>query len=333
MADPVLEAGLAGEADRALATATLGTHRAEDIEAQLRGFVQNHATAPLRRVVFFELSVGAVFGLELCDASRVVAKVHQPGVPVERLQAVHQVQAHLHEQGFPAPRPLLGPTRFEGSYAVIDELVDRGQYVDAHEPAVRSAWAELLLRQIELCRALDVHDLGALERAGPPRDRLWPKPHNVLFDFEATSAGAERIDQVAAEAREVLLRSNAPPRIGHSDWSAKHFRYLNGTVTTVYDWDSLRLGGEASIVAGAATIFTVSWYLPTEPAWPTPEESLAFTQDYQAARGRPFSSTEWSEWKAAFIYSSAYGARVGHSVGSAEAIPHLERTLSALADV
>ena len=30
--------------------------------------------------------------------------------------------------------------------------------------------------------------------------------------------------------------------VGHHDWSGKHFRFADGRVTVVYDWDSLRLG-------------------------------------------------------------------------------------------
>ena len=62
----------------------------------------------------------------------------------------------------------------------------------------------------------------------PPDHGLWPVPHNALFDFEATVAGAEWIDEVAGKAKKILDNSPGRMVVGHADWSAKHLRFMDG---------------------------------------------------------------------------------------------------------
>jgi len=193
---------------------------------------------------------------------------------------------------------------------------DDGAPGDALEPDVRREWAALLERQIRLCRALA--DLPGLSGWRPPAGRLWNDPHNVLFDFERTSVGAEWIDAIAAEALGVLLRHGAPTVLGHADWSAKHFRCASRRpagqrITAVYDWDSLRRGTEVELVAGAAMTFTVTWYVPGRDVLPAIEHALGFVSDYERARPKPFSAAERRALVAAARFARAYTARCEHS--------------------
>lgn len=47
-----------------------------------------------------------------------------------------------------------------------------------------------------------------------------PTPHSPVFDFEATSAGAEWIDALATEAAAVIAAAPAPEVVVHADWRA-----------------------------------------------------------------------------------------------------------------
>jgi len=105
------------------------------------------ALYPGARVFHREVSVGALFGLELPDRSRVAVKVHR-GDPLV-LAEVQRVQAVLVEAGFPCPCPLLGPVTLGDRVATAEEWLD-GERADARRPEVRVVLAEALRLQIAL---------------------------------------------------------------------------------------------------------------------------------------------------------------------------------------
>ena len=255
----------------------------------------------------FEVSVGALLGLRLRDGSRVALKVHLQR-EVEWLEAVQRVQAHLFERGFPCPRPLGVHGR-----ATLEQWHDEGDYLDAHAPPVRRVMAKQLAELFRLTHEL--LPLAGMEPYLPsPDGPLWPAPHNVLFDFEATTRGAEWIDEIAQAAK--LLRDTRVGDlvIGHGDWTVKHFRFRGLRPIVIYDWDSLNADFETIFVGNTAATFTYSEHLPVD-IWPTVGESNAFLADYENARGRPFTMEERAATRAASVYSRAYCTRCTHAVG------------------
>ena len=255
----------------------------------------------------FEVSVGALFGLRLADGSRVALKIHVQRDRRE-LEAVQRVQAHLFERGFPCPEPLGVRAR-----ASLERWIDDGSYRDAHEPAVRRVVAKHLALMIRLAREL--HPLPGIEPFFPRRDGpLWPTPHNVLFDFEATAAGAEWIDDIARAATPLRDARVGELVIGHGDWTVKHFRFEGLRPTVVYDWDSVGTDYETIFVGVAASSFTYTEHLPVA-VWPSVAEAGVFIADYEAARRRSFSLEERRAAQAAAVYSRAYSARCTHAVG------------------
>ena len=99
--------------------------------------------------------------------------------------------------------------------ATIDEWIDAGEYRDAHEPDVRRAMARELVRFHELATGSGVRPRRPFFPLGD--EALWPVPHNALFDFEKTRAGAEWIDDIARAAKPVRLgrgqRGRRPHRL------------------------------------------------------------------------------------------------------------------------
>src|SRR5690606_17629307 len=162
------------------------------------------------------------FGVRLRDARRFVVKVFRPDTDPDFTSSLITVQRHLADSGFPCPT-VLGPARsFNARPALVMPMLDQGRYVDAREPTVRAEWAALLRRQMEICSSFA--QLAAFRSWRPPSGRLWPEPHNALFDFERDRKGAEWIDAIAANALEQLAHQSISPMLGHADWSAKHFR-------------------------------------------------------------------------------------------------------------
>ena len=170
-----------------------------------------------------------------------------------------------------------------------------------------------------------LHDFIRLANAEPPPDgldggwlvelkeNLWPKPHNALFDFEATREGAEWIDTIAAEARKILLSDSSPAVVTHLDWGCRNMLAKNGQVTAVFDWDSIFLIPETQAVGDAAAGFLTTWYFDIQRV-PTPDDSGAFVLDYESARGRSFTREEREIIAARTTYGLSYGARCGHAL-------------------
>lgn len=250
----------------------------------------------------FEASVGVLVGVEMGDGSRVAVKFHRDAVPAD-LAWYQRVQEHVWRSGFPCPRPL----GCRGG-ATLEEWVDDGEYRDAHDSRVRRVVAKSLSSLVELTRGLVEPERHY------PRLQLWPTPHNVLFDFDATAAGAEWIDDIAASAKPLKDAGVGRLVIGHGDWSVKHFRFDGLKPTVVYDWDSLNTDYEPVFVGVAAATFTYTEHLPVD-RWATVDEARAFVADYEAARAEPFTAEERRAVGATATYSRAYGARCVNAVG------------------
>jgi hypothetical protein len=251
----------------------------------------------------FEVSVGALLGLVVRGGDRVALKVHRTST-TERLTASQQVQEHLWRYGFPCPRPL--GVRGRGT---LEEWSDGGDQRDAREPEVRRRIAALLVRLVHLTRDLRPSaDLPPFfPRAGGP---LWPAPHNVLFDFDATAPGAEWIDEIAVAARAQRDVGGTGVVVAHHDWTAKHVRFAQLRPTVVYGWDSLSIDHEPVFVGNAAAHFTYDDTLPTA------DESLLFIADYDRARSSSFTRDEQAIAAAAAVYGRAYTTRCWHALGS-----------------
>jgi Phosphotransferase enzyme family len=273
-------------------------------------FCSTELGSAIAECLFYESSQGSVIGLRLADNRRVVVKAHPPSQSLEFLAAVYRMQSHLANHSFPCPKPIRGPTPLASGYAVVEEFVDDGVYADAHEPSIRRTMAETLCWLVDLSRNLrNLPGLrpGMLSRFLP--GRLWPAPHSQIFDFEATAQGSQWIDRIASKARQSLL-SSSPGEvvIGHRDWSVKHFRFVEGMVRVIYDWDSLALEKEPVIVGDAARGFPMTWHLNVSVA-PTLDELWAFVEEYEAARGAAFTTAERAIIAAAAAYALAYSAR------------------------
>jgi hypothetical protein len=283
----------------------LGTLDAGEIRARVRELEPETA-----EIFYFTASVGALFGVTLRDGSRVAVKVHKRFQDDAYFAEMQRIQSALVDAGFPAPRPL-----GRRGVATLEQWLDGGEFRDAHEPEVRRAMADELVR---------FHDLATGSGVRPRRpffpygdEALWPVPHNVLFDFAATEVGAEWIDDIARAAKTSRDSGHGVEVVGHTDWSAKHLRFDGDLhVTAVYDWDSVNTELEPLLVGNAAGSFTYTEELPYDVfPWPSAEEAIAFMDDYESARGTPFTSGERSSAHGACVYLRAYAARCGHAVG------------------
>lgn len=297
-----------------------GTTNPAHIAHQLDDFCKETLHSAIADYLFYESSQGAVCGVQLEDGRRVVLKIHQASRSLEFLMAIYHVQHYLVNAGYPCTCPILAPARFRDDFATVEKLDDTGEYRDAHEPEIRRSIAQLHAWLSSLTE--DMSNISGLHPATLdkrlPPDTLYPIPHSKMFDFEATSQGAEWIDALCRKARKTLAENSAGKLLlGHTDWSIKHFRYTGDSVHVIYDWDSLALDLEPVLVGKAAGGFTMTWQLDV-PILPTQDEALAYVREYEAFRNKKFTVDEQQVMVASMTAWLCYGARIEHSVEPCE---------------
>jgi hypothetical protein len=299
----------------------LGTLDADEIRALVRELEPETA-----EIFFFAASVGALFGVLRRDGVRIAIKVHKRFQDDGYFTDLQRLQSALADAGFPAPRPL-----GRRGLAMFEQWVDDGEFRDGHESEVRRAMARELVRFHDLATGTGVRPHRPFFPLGGD-EALWPVPHNVLFDFGATEAGAEWIDDIARAAKRVRDSGDGVEVVGHTDWSAKHLRFdPDLQLTALYDWDSVTTELEPLLVGNAAGSFTYTEELPYDVfLWPSAEESSAFMDEYEAARGMPFTAGERRSAHGACVYLRAYAARCGHAFGGDARDSGLERFAEAL---
>ncbi len=216
-----------------------GTGDPEVIAEVISDFCFDHFGSRPRGVLFYRSSVGSVVGLSLENGEVVVLKVFQARWQASFLESVQAVQKTLTAQGFPCPEPLLSPTPLSGGTAALVTaetlLADPGLRPLSGDQD-RGASARGLATQIATCQTGQLPAL-ALHPLASSADHLYPEPHSPLFDFEATSAGAEWIDRIAQRAKEARDSDQAGTVVAHMDWSARNVR-----VRARSDSRRLRLG-------------------------------------------------------------------------------------------
>lgn len=310
MIPSLLDDCLADPLDQRLARAILGESDPSKVRSEVETFCRVHLNAGLARVHFCRFGVGAALGLVLTDGRTLFLKVWSPETDPGMIQAVSTVQDGLARAGFPAPPILLPPTRLMAGHAVVMGWNDIGALPDATHPDVRREMASALSSQIELARSWV--DLTGLPRLEYPPARVWGVPHNALFDFEATAAGAEWIDDLGTAAAESARRPAGRLIVGHRDWRAGNMRFARGSVSIVYDWDALALAREPQIVGMAAAVFPVAHEDGRAAHFPSPDDMAAFMADYMSASGRSFADDEKRVAWGAAVYLLAYTARCEH---------------------
>jgi hypothetical protein len=142
---------------------------------------------------------------------------------------------------------------------------------------------------------------------------LWPDPHSIRCNFEASASGAEWIDAAASLARTRLHVDSATNVIGHFDWRVENLGFTDAAVAAIYDWDSVFAAPEALIVGSNAAQFCTDWDSDVDDPLPSVAAMVAFVKDYERARGATFTSRERQQLDAANLATITYGARCQHS--------------------
>ena len=291
----------------------LGTNEPAAVATALAAGIATAIGQPVASATSFRPGVGIVVGVRAADGRDLVAKVHRSSyVTEDRLAAIVDVQATLAAGSALVPAPVAGPVALGRGWLTIEEHRG-GERADGYRRDVRRAMAEALVDLVERARAhAGDHRIGGWLGA-PAVDGLWPEPHDVRFDFAATARGAEWIDDAGRAAKGALASLQLPDVVGHLDWRVENLGFAGDRVVAIYDWDSLGLVPEATLVGTASVAHPVDWRRELPDPLPTLDQLDGFVADYQAARGAPFGPDERQALEAGQLWLASYGARCQHS--------------------
>lgn len=293
-----------------IARSIFGTAAVAHISNLLNDYCQQSLFSPLLSCAFLYFSVGATFVVRLKNEQTVVLKAYGALHDFSAIAASLKIQKVLFESGFPCPAVLQLPQKIKGTVLTAQAYCDEGDRVRLPNPHIATAMATQLAQLIQQTQSYSQKDLPFWMALN---NKLWHQPHNVLFDFEKTKDGAEWIDAIAHQSKQILRSATGPLVIGHSDWTLQNMSFARRAIACVYDWDSLRIGLEPCFVGGAARCYRHDWrYGPPNPAISV-EEARQFIHAYEQARGKAFTLSERRTLGAALVYTAAYGTRCAYA--------------------
>ena len=262
-------------------------------------------SAPVAGCLFHQASVGTATGVRMADGECLVVKAYQPAWDREFLDGVLDTQRRLRSAGVPCGEPVGEPIRCGHGYATVETYVpDPGQPAQFgnQEMSASAAGLALIIDNAGADHRLDAHPLRPRSSHG-----LYPEPHSPAFNFEATTTGAEWIDDLARLAR--ANKTDTPTVVAHTDWSARNVRLRADGIAAVYDMDSLAVISLPAAVGQAAA----TWRATGEAGEPVAPD-LDEIEDWFDCFPIRLSKAERSASIAAALWTLAYTARCEHAI-------------------
>jgi hypothetical protein len=272
--------------------------------------------APPAAQLFEAGYLSTVTGLRLADGREVVVKVRPRGSRLDGCAVVHRA---LWTAGFPCPEPLVDLQPLDGYAATAETLVpDAGEPPPESELAALSAAA--LARLVQLAP-----DPGSVPSLDPSPSYagwdhteagLWPTPEDRDVDLN-TYPEPRWLARVAAAVRGQLRGHAGDPVIGHGDWHPENLRWHGPHLIAVHDWDSVICQPEPAIAGLAAASFLG---IGGPPGLASVEDSAAFLDAYQQARGHGWASQDYAACWAAGLWQRVFDAKTRSLDGDPEQI-------------
>lgn len=288
----------------------IGTDQPEEIQPLITEKIDKYFNSAIENIIFIQSSIGVVFGFLLKNEKKVILKVYSPKLLLTYLKEMNRIQDIFYQEKFPAPQVLSPIFAFGNTHAGLYQLID-GNTEDAHQPIIRSELANYLA---EFVRIVITYKISPMENFFQQAacKRLWPIPHNVLFNLEKSSRGAGWIARKAILAKKIIANEDFPKILAHTDWGSKNAIFRNKKLVGIFDWDSLGSMSEPEMVGRAAAQFTADWESGLKVT-PTPAEARLFVKSYEDCRNKKFTENEYKVISASADYLISIISRFEHA--------------------
>lgn len=295
---------------KSIVTDILGTYDSDEIAALIEKQVSPSLEANIEKILFLEPSAGVVMGFLLTTGEKIVLKIYNRNNTLSYLEEMNRIQQIFYHEKFPAPNVLSPIFPFYNTHAGLYELIE-GEREDSHDPLIRSELAKYLARFTAIVDKYQFAPIYTFMQISM-KNKLWPTPHNVLFDLKKSSRGAGWITKKALAARKILTASKLEKKLAYTDWDVKNTIFKNKKLVGVFDWDALGAMSEPAMVGSASAQFTADWESGNKVT-PTPDEARAFVREYEFFRGRALTESEYRIASAAADYLIALISRFEHA--------------------
>lgn len=288
----------------------IGTDQSQEIQPLIAEHIKKYFHSTVEKIIFIQSSIGVVFGFLLENDQKITLKVYSPKLSKPYLNEMNRIQDIFYQEKFPAPQVLTPIFKLGNTYGGLYQLIE-GKNEDAHQSAIRSELAKYLA---EFIRIVDKHKIQPVENffQQAANKRLWPLPHNILFNLEKSSKGAGWIAKKAIQAKKIIADRNFKKILAHTDWGIKNSIFQNKKIIGIFDWDSLGSMSEPEMVGRAAAQFTADWESDYKIT-PSPEEGRLFVKEYQNYRGKKFTQDEYKIISASADYLICIISRFEHA--------------------
>lgn len=296
----------------------IGTDQPKEIQPLLDKQTRKYLNSSIKDILFIQSSIGVVFGFLLENNQKITLKVYSPKLSESYLNEMNYAQDIFYKENFPAPQVLTPIFTFGNTHAGIYQLID-GEKEDGHKAVIRSELAKYLA---EFIKIVDKHKIQPMKNFfQQAAKRLWPIPHNVLFNLEKSSKGAGWIAKKALQAKKIIANKNFKKILAHTDWGVKNSIFQNNKLAGIFDWDSLGAMSEAEMVGRAAAQFTADWDSEYKIT-PSPQEGRLFVEEYQKYRGKKFTTDEYEIISASADYLISIISRFEHAGNNPKVHPY-----------
>src|SRR5579872_371458 len=287
----------------------LGTTDPDRICDLIHKSISPYIKSDIEKILFFAPCTGVVFGFLLKSGEKIVLKIYNRKNSLAYLKEMNRIQQIFINENYPAPKVLSPIFSFQNTHAGLYNFIE-GEKENSHEPIIREELAKYLAKFGEIVDKHQFKPIKTFMQQSMER-KLWPIPHNVMFDFKKTSRGAGWIQKHAMAARKIINKFKFQEQLSHTDWDVKNTIFKNKKLVGVFDWDALGAMSEPEMVGRAVAGFTADWESGNKVT-PTPEEGRAFVKSYEKFRGRSFTENEYLVVSASADYFIALISRFEH---------------------
>jgi hypothetical protein len=288
----------------------LGTTNPHQIAELISQSISPHIKSNIEKILFLSPSAGAVFGFLLKSGEKIVLKIYNKRNSLLYLEEMNRAQQIFVNENYPAPRILSPIFKFHNTHAGLYSYI-AGEKENAHDPIIREELAKHLAKFSKIVDKYQFQPIKTFMQESM-KGKLWPTPHNVMFDFKKTTRGAGWITKHAMNANKIINKYKFSERLAYTDWDVKNTIFKNKQLIGVFDWDALGSMSEPEMVGRASAQFTADWESGNKVT-PTPHEGRAFVKSYEEFRGRSFNADEYVVISASADYLIALISRFEHS--------------------